>query len=337
MTDCRILLRSPSDREWAFAGSGFVLAGGVAVTANHVVAQRAPGDEILVRTAGGAQFVVESVTPNEVLDVALLRGAAVPVSTWQAGTAVVGARWIVGSRPRDNDPLLSGTVAAADRLVVTAADGHEVAMVQLTVDQPLDEYQGYSGSAVRLESEPSTVFGIVTEQVRSRLAGERAANVLYAVPMTTVVQEFGLVPAAGPPSGVVQRVRSLLDGGQVAEADRALHRVARADRQNAAYWHWKARVALAGGNLPVALAYTEQALGYEPRHAPSVAVKMTILLLQNTPGSRDQARRMHHDSRHLDPSLDTWLDCLGTCGMFDGGVRTPTDLDSRCPLPPGIR
>ncbi|MEV6302845.1 serine protease [Actinoplanes sp. NPDC051861] len=336
MTDCRILLRGTAG-ELTFAGCGFVLAGGVVMTAEHVVAERRDGEEILVRTAEGTEFVAGSVTVDPVVDVAVLRAADVPVSGWRPGPAVVGARWMVASRPGDDDPQLTGTVTAVDRRVVLSG-GHEVAVLQLAVEQPLDWYEGYSGSAVRLATAPSTVIGVVSEQVRSRLDGEvrRGVPVLYAAPMTTVARRFGLTPVAGPPAEMVERVRALLDDERAAEADRMLHRVARDGRQNAAYWYWKARVALAGGNLAVALAYTEQALGFDSANAPAVAIKVTILLLQNTPAARDQARRLEKDGRRLDPALDEWLDCLGTCGMFDGGVRTPTDLDARCPLPAAI-
>jgi len=306
------------------------------VTAAHVIGDRAPA-EVLVRTAGGDEFTVDSPVADEVLDVAVLRSVSAPRSSWRVGQADAGARWLVGSRPRDNDPLLGGVVSAVDRLVVNEG-GHEVKMLQLTVDQPLDEFQGYSGGAVRLESAPATVIGVLCEQVRSRLAAgrgdrRRATNVLYAVPAARIAQRFPLLVAGDPANAELEAVRRLLADRRVEDADRLLQGAPEAARREAVYWYWKARVALAGGNLVVAGEYADQALSYDVSHVPTIAVKVRILLLQ---GARTLARDMGNRSRDLDPTLDAWLDCLRDRGLFGDGIRTPTEIDSRCPFPETI-
>jgi hypothetical protein len=333
------MVRGQRAEGWSPAGSGFALAGDAVLTANHVVRDR-PAAEVMVWTDGDDGYRVDAVVGSAVLDVAVLHLPVAPPSSWRVGDAEAGARWLVTSRPRDNDPQLTGVVSALDRLIVNDG-GHRVEVLQLAVDQPLEEYRGYSGSAVRLRHAPATVIGVLCEQVRSRLVvgrGERrpATNVLYAVPMIRVAREFGLGVTAGMPAATVQRVRSLLREGRVAEADRLLQGSPDGSLWMVDHWYWKARVALAGDNLTVALAYADRALASNGRHVPSVALKIRVLLLLNTAEGRLDARRLSADSRQLDGSLDLWLDCLDRRGMFDARLRTPTELDSTCPLPDDI-
>jgi len=333
VTDCGILVRSQRASGWVPAGSGFALAEGVVVTANHVVRDQ-PAIDVLVQTPAGIELPVAVVTGDPVIDVAVLRLPSAPPSSWQTGRAGLGVRWTVTSRPRGNDPQLTGSVAALDRLIVNKG-GHEVVVLQLTVDQPLEEFKGYSGSAVRLESAATTILGVLCEQVRSRLVSGRsekrpATNVLYAVPMTCVAQRFGLNPVSTLPATTFDGVRSLLDEGRVADADRVLQHLPNNCRQTADFWYWKARVALTNHNLTVALAYADKGLAHDNGHAPTIAIKIKSLLLRNTPESRAHARQLTVAYRKLHESLDAWFECLQGAGLFDDGLRTPTELDRAC-------
>ena len=339
MTDCGILVRPQRASGWVPAGSGFALAEGVVITANHVVRDQ-PAADVLVQTPAGIELPVAVVTGDPLIDVAVLRLPSAPPSSWRPGRAGPGVRWIVTSRPRSNDPQLTGSVAALDRLIVNKS-GHEVAVFQLTVDQPLEEFKGYSGSAVRLESAPATVVGVLCEQVPSRLMSGRsekrpATNVLYAVPMTRVAQRFDLNPISTLPATTFDGVRSLLNEGRPADADRVLQHLPNDCRQTADFWYWKARVALTNHNLTVALAYADKGLTHDNGHAPTITVKIKILLLQNTPESRVYARQLTVASGKLHGSLDAWIECLRRAGLLADGLRTPTELDRACPFPDDI-
>lgn len=339
MTDCGILVRSSQASDWVPAGSGFALAEGVVVTTNHVVRDQLAA-AVRVQSAAGMEYPVTVVTCDPTIDVAVLRLPSAVPSSWRIGRANPGVRWIVTSRPRGNDPQLAGSVEAIDRPIVNDS-GHEVAVLQLTVDQPLEEFKGYSGSAVRLGSAPVTVIGVLCEQVRSRLASGRsekrpATNVLYAIPMTRVAQRFDLDQIGTLPAATVDRVRLLLEEGQVDNADRVLQRLPNNYRQTAEFWYWRARVALIGDNLTVALAYTDKALAQDSGHAPTMAVKVRSLLLLNTRDARAHARQLTVACRELDRSLGAWLDCLCARGFLDDGLRTPSELDRTCPFPDDI-
>ena len=176
-------------------GAGFALGPRLVVTANHMVRDR--GDRPVVYVpAGGEAVAVERVEPDADHDAAILwlasdAGEFLPVST-----AVRGARWRVESPPPGgNDPHLHGTVTTA-RMTIHNADGQQVEVVQLEVDEQLGDFGGYSGSAV-LDSLGRAVLALLVEQKPLRRPvglGERqaASNVLYAVPIGDVITVFDL-------------------------------------------------------------------------------------------------------------------------------------------------
>ena len=194
MTDATILLE-PGSRA---SGSAFLCLPGTVVTAAHVLDGK-PAENVRVRLGEGTVLPVDRVERADELDIAVLRLTAEDGRPVRAGAAGVDTRWVVTSRPKDNDPALSGRVAATRRDIVNDR-GSPVSMLQLDVEQALGDFGGYSGSAVRLRDRPTTVIGVLCEQVHSRLRrgdGRReSTTVLYAVPVDAVVRRFGLAMPA---------------------------------------------------------------------------------------------------------------------------------------------
>jgi len=127
-------------------------------------------------------------------------------------------------------------------------------------------------------------------------------------------------------------VRRHVAANEPDQAERALE-ASDADREAEEFWYWKARIALARSNIQVASGYVEEALKLDARNPHSLALKIMLLLLGNDSAQRDRATRLAGDSTGLSTELDAWLRRLRAEGMFDVGMRTRTELESRCPLP----
>jgi len=199
--DCRV---SVNGRD---AGAAFAIGPRLALTARHVMRAATdcdgrPGPEHRVELVpeGHPSRPVTACTSDGALDVAALH-VADDVPGWiPVGAAQDDVRWRVAGRPRADDPGLSGRVTFASR-VVRNADGHDVPMMQLHVDQQLGDYAGYSGSAVAVADAAAArrpvVVAILVEQVRWRVnhpavGVQPVANVLYAVPVLDALDRLGL-------------------------------------------------------------------------------------------------------------------------------------------------
>ena len=188
-------------------GSGFALATShsgftrLVLTANHVVGKQ-EALSIQFATSSGATIPVERVVRDEELDIAVLYLSEDVSGGLAKSQAVEDARWKVLNQPRGNDPMLKGTIDAIDWQVVTRS-GNKISVLQLKVHDELGDYKGYSGSAVMLDSPSGGVIGILIEQLLSRLSGaidqpRPASNILYAIPIQSVLDRFHLqdVPTA---------------------------------------------------------------------------------------------------------------------------------------------
>jgi len=331
------VLIGPSADRRRFSGSGFILPAGAVLTALHVVRDRPPSE--LAIEAHGVSRTVTALDPRPTMDAALIHADDPPRSEVRFSACAVGTKWIVTTRPQDNDPQLTGVVTAIDRSILNAR-GNPLSMLQLEVSETLEDYGGYSGSAVRLAARPSVVIGLLCEQVHSRLkspnAGKpRATNVLYAVPISRIAEEFGLefTPAAAPLDDGLREIKHLVDADRLDEAERLLDKLPAPQRENAEFWHLRARIAVARGNPDVALSYLSEALRMSRDHAPSVALTIRVLLLRNDQASRHDAQTLAESSRGLHDALDAWLSCLVAHRMFDPGIRSATALDTHCPAP----
>jgi hypothetical protein len=332
MTDATVLL----DAVGRESGSAFLCPPGVGITANHVLKGR-PADRIRVRGAKPAEsWPVREIDRDERLDVAMVTLAGPRPAPLLAADAAVDDRWVVTSRPAPNDPQLTGRVVATDRLIVNDG-GTELAMLQLDVDQPLGDFGGYSGSAVRLRARPGSVLGVLCEQVHSRFRGPDgaragASTVLYAVPIRDVVRRFDLPLAGDDAHRHFTVVRESLRAGDPDGADRALARITGAAR-DAGYWFWRARTAGVRHNRDAESAFLDLALKCDDRHPPALIAKITQLLLTNDPGDRAAAARLADEVSGTSPELDAWTDCLRVRGLFGPGLRSATELTRFCPPP----
>jgi hypothetical protein len=334
MTDCRVTSGRAAGR---FLGSGFVLTTNLAVTANHVVRGRSP-DELTVHTAGGKARVLR-LDADEEIDAAVLHlDQASLCRTW-VGDPVAAAPWVITTGPQGNDPQLSGTVATAARTIVNDR-GHPVSVLQLDVAELVDDYAGYSGSAIRLRRWTDVVIGMLCEQLHSRLNNPgggrpRATNVLYGIPIDAIVRRFAIAAPSARSSfqEAYRRVVRLIEAGDLPAADQELSRIPAAAHSSPTFWYLRSRVALARENLVVTAAYLREALRLDCRHTPSIAAKIHLLLLGNEPADRRAAFELAERSRSISNELDVWLKCLSAERMFDTGIRTATDLATRCPFP----
>ncbi|MFC7531562.1 serine protease [Actinoplanes sp. GCM10030250] len=172
-------------------GSGFCLTDRIVATAAHVLEKR-EAPELSFVTSSGTLVEVDRVEVDEEIDTALLWVRRSLAFEAPLGIACQQAEWRVTSRPDPNAAQLTGTVSAVEHLM-TNADGHEMTVLQLKVEEGLKDFGGYSGSAVIANS---LVVGILVEQLHERAAPRdqrpRATNVLYAVPITKVVGRFKL-------------------------------------------------------------------------------------------------------------------------------------------------
>jgi len=185
------------------AGAGAAIHRDTIVTAYHVV-EGAGEKPIHFVTTDGERRGVRLTEPRmhvlPELDAAVLfldHG----LSRWlPARNVAQGERWRVETPPPGNDPVLTGEVTMADGPFVNAR-GNPVRAIQLSVDQLLGEYKGYSGSAV-LDALGLAITGLLVEQkgLRARMPqpfARLASNVLYALPISDVLSALGIdvVPA----------------------------------------------------------------------------------------------------------------------------------------------
>ena len=175
-------------------GGAFTLAPRIVITANHCV--RDVDHESLAFVADGRTIAVEQLTGDKQLDVALMRLAEDAPCTLAVGQARAGLGWRVESQPRENDPMLTGSITATGWKITNRAGG-ELQAIQLGVDQSVGSHDGYSGSAVTSPPGSSDVVGVLVEQVPSRERVElgllpRSSNVIYAVPIGEVLERFNL-------------------------------------------------------------------------------------------------------------------------------------------------
>ncbi|GAA3247706.1 type IV pilus biogenesis/stability protein PilW [Dactylosporangium siamense] len=147
-------------------------------------------------------------------------------------------------------------------------------------------------------------------------------------------REGRAAPAVVPRADDLER---LIDRGALDAAEQDLGRLFSAGHDEPPVWYWRARIAAARDNLPVALAYADEALKREPHHVAASALKVRLLLLSPGRGDRTRAKRLAESLRGVDGRLDSWLDLVTASGLFRPGVTTAAEIDARCPLPAELR
>jgi hypothetical protein len=186
-------------------GIGFAIGPTLALTARHVIKDalddldgQLPTRNVDFITSDSNKYCATVGRCDRRLDVASLN-LGMAVATWLGpAEPVEGGSWRVDSRPRDDDPMLSGSITSCARPLVTE-DGEEALLLQLHVQQSLGDYSGYSGSPVHFGSKTSdnSLVGILIEQARWRRKEPTqqlapVANVLYAVPIDAALVLLGI-------------------------------------------------------------------------------------------------------------------------------------------------
>jgi hypothetical protein len=104
------------------------------------------------RAFGGWASDIERVEYDEDIEVAVLH-LRENVDGLVAAHVIDRLAWQVESRPRANDPRLTGVVSDTGRRF-SKARGPDINVIQLLVDQTVREFEGHSGSPVVLRRHP---------------------------------------------------------------------------------------------------------------------------------------------------------------------------------------
>ncbi|ARX80660.1 hypothetical protein SMD44_00058 [Streptomyces alboflavus] len=177
-------------------GGGFLLTRRFVLTALHCLRGLAVDEYVGIQLADGERVEGRVCRQDKEADLALVEigaGHQVTLPIPAADIAHDGDRWRGPYRPAAHEAHLSGRVSAgaAPHLCV---GGATIEALQLTADQHLGDYSGYSGGPVEGVGEGGTqqpaVVGILIEQAPDRIVEARAANVLFAATIREAIRRF---------------------------------------------------------------------------------------------------------------------------------------------------
>ncbi|MGW0570460.1 trypsin-like peptidase domain-containing protein [Streptomyces tauricus] len=177
-------------------GGGFLLTRRFVLTALHCLRGLPSDEQVGILLADGHRIGGRVCREDKDADLALVEIAAehrVTLPIPAADVARGGDRWHGPYRPAGHEVHLSGSVSrgSAPHLCV---GGATIEALQLTADQLLGDYSGYSGGPVEGvlasgDRQPAVV-GILIEQAQDRADGTRAANVLFAATIGEAMRRF---------------------------------------------------------------------------------------------------------------------------------------------------
>ncbi|WP_137991460.1 trypsin-like peptidase domain-containing protein [Streptomyces vilmorinianum] len=211
-------------------GAGLMVTRGFVLTALHCLRYASADDAALsIELSDGRRVPGRLCDAIKDADLALLtvewahaQGLPpAPPTDW----ARPRVRWRGPYRPPGETSRLSGWVTHAPIDHQSLAGGTFTAM-QLTVDQLLGDYSGYSGSPVEHaeECEQPSVVGMLMEQQLSRQNADDGTNVLYAATVRGIMERF-------PHFGTEQLLRRARGETLPDRTPTAAHAVPRARRE----------------------------------------------------------------------------------------------------------
>lgn len=132
--------------------------------------------------------------------------------------------------------------------------------------------------------------------------------------------------------GVLFEGYKFLQNRDYDRAEEKFNQASRQEPKSPDTWYWKAQLALARENKPVALKYVDRALHLDPNHLHSLVLKIKLLLLK---GGHHlvEVEGIATQSQGIGEELDLWLNCLEKEKVFSSWLNTDSELDVKCSPP----
>lgn len=148
-----------------------------------------------------------------------------------------------------------------------------------------------------------------------------------------IIQEReGKIEGVQPKNQLILEGYELLKKKKFDQADEKFDEAKRLDNQSPEPWYWKAQVAIAKDNKPVALEYIRKALQLNSSHISSLVLQIKILLLMGG-NYRVEAKTIASQIHGKYKELNSWLECLEKKNIFSSIVVTSYELEIKCPTP----
>ncbi|WP_327397384.1 S1 family peptidase [Streptomyces phaeochromogenes] len=176
-------------------GGGFLVTRRFVLTALHCLrGLNTVEEDLTIVLADGTRLGGQVRRRDKDADLALIEidpGRHVSQPVPAAGVASAGMYWRGPYKPAQNDVELTGQVDSAG-VSYLCEGGALIDALQLTADQLLGDYSGYSGGPVEASGHGRgpVVAGILLEQVPDRVDAGRNTNVLFAATLKEAMQRF---------------------------------------------------------------------------------------------------------------------------------------------------
>ena len=145
--------------------------------------------------------------------------------------------------------------------------------------------------------------------------------------------ELGLNPIHNvkPKDQLIVEGCKLLESKKLDEAEKKFNEAQRCNNNSPEPWYWKAQVALADNNQPVALKYIEKALKLDSNNLDCRVLQIKILLLSGGK-HRQQAKEIAEEVANISSDLKAWVDDLKNENVFSSLVITSRELEMKFPI-----